>query len=126
MDRTQATTRTDSIAGRRATVLTPEDVDGLHWRDVPGWDGALERILWHDASDVETCAGILALAPGMPHPRHAHSAAAHHLYVLSGSLHIGDVTLVRGGYAYIPAGADHGPESAGPEGCTLLFVVEPL
>ena len=109
---------------RQATVLTFEAVSDLPWTDVPGWDGAVERVLWQDAERPRACAGLLALAPGRWYPRHMHLQTAHHVYVLSGSLRVGDESLVRGGYAFIPAGTEHGPEVAGSEGCTLLFVTQ--
>ena len=117
-----STVDSDTEQATKVVVVHADQVEGWPWEDVPGWDGSAERVLWMSADG--SSAGVLAMGPGVSHARHVHERAAHHFWVLGGTLHIADDLLVRGSYAYVPAGASHGPESAGPEGCTLFYVYE--
>lgn len=104
-------------------VVHADEVERHRWQDVPQWDGAVERTFWQDAN-FGSCAGVMSLAPAASHARHAHHDVAHHMWILSGSLRIGDEMVGRGSYVHIPRGVEHGPQTAGPEGCTFFFVYD--
>src|SRR5205823_2909250 len=103
-------------------AVSAETVGTMPWR--PNDWGGLSRVLWHDACSGSV-AGVLALGPAEVHTRHAHTDLTHHIWILSGALRIGDDMYGRGSYACMPAGAVHGPEQAGPEGCELFYVLAP-
>ena len=103
-------------------VIAAEGIAELPW--VPNDWGGLARVLWQDRCS-SSVAGVLALGPSESHNRHTHTDVTHHVWILSGSLRIGDDVYGRGSYACIPAGTAHGPERAGPEGCELFYVLVP-
>ncbi len=108
---------------RGSSVILPADIVGaLPWQS-NDW-GGLSRLLWEDRQ-TGSIAGILALAPSEVHDRHRHVDVTHHIWVLSGSIRIGDEQLGRGSYACMRAGTPHGPEVAGSEGCQLFYVIVP-
>lgn len=115
--------QTAGVTANEVIVLHSDEIETRPWLDVPHWDGAVERTSWRDGT-VGSCAGVMSLAPAAPHPRHAHHDVSHHMWILSGSLRIGDEIVGRGSYIYIPRGVEHGPQTAGPEGCTFLFVYD--
>ena len=115
---------TDVQSHRAASVaLSAEEIAALPW-DPSEW-GGVTRHLWEDRQ-TGSVAGVLALSPGEAHTRHVHRAMTHHVWILSGSLSVGNELLGRGAYTCTAAGSQHGPESAGPEGCQLFYVLVPV
>ena len=102
-------------------ALTSEDVRRLPWKHLNDLPGVEVKTLWRDP-EGKSYSGLMKLGPGASLPRHSHHDAVHHVWVDLGSCRIGDRTLGPGGYAYVPAGIEHGIDRAGPGGCTLLYM----
>ncbi|MEX2557726.1 MAG: cupin domain-containing protein [Actinomycetota bacterium] len=67
--------------------------------------------------------GLFRLQPGAELPVHVHRTFEHHAWVVEGGCVAGDHYLRAGSYEYVPAGAEHGIDRAGPEGCTLFCLM---
>lgn len=110
------------VSSSESMVLGADGIATLPWQ--PNDWGGLSRLLWHDRRSNST-AGILALGPGESHNRHTHIDLTHHVWILKGTLRLGESVYGPGSYACIPAGTEHGPERAGGEGCELFYVLVP-
>jgi mannose-6-phosphate isomerase-like protein (cupin superfamily) len=104
-------------------VLDSAAVEALPWEPRPGLEGVSHKVLWRSGDVV---VGLMRFEPGASEPGHAHHAAHHHLWVVSGSATVAGEELSSGGYAYIPPGVQHATTDVGPEGCVLLFTYRPL
>ena len=112
----------ESVSAASA-ALSAAVIETLPW-NASEW-GGVTRILWQDPQ-TGSVAGMLSLSPGEAHTRHVHRVMTHHVWILGGSLVVGDEVLGRGAYMCTAAGSQHGPERAGSEGCQLLYVLVPV
>jgi len=79
------------------------------------------REKWLEFSDK--CLSLVARwDPGMMIHKHGHNSE-HVLYVISGSMHCGDVECTPGMHITLEQGASFGPFVAGPEGVELFEVM---
>lgn len=102
-------------------LLSSEDVRRVPWEHLNHMPGVHVKTLWADPAGG-SYAGLMKLEAGASIPRHTHHRGIHHVWVDLGSCRVGDRTLGPGGYAYVPAGVEHGIDRAGPGGCTLLYL----
>jgi quercetin dioxygenase-like cupin family protein len=107
----------------RLRILDRAAVDALPWEPRAGHSGVSQKVLWRSGDVV---VGLLRFEPGATEPGHAHHAAHHHVWVVSGSATIAGRPLQEGSYAYIPPGVVHETSHVGPDGCTLLYTYRPL
>jgi quercetin dioxygenase-like cupin family protein len=107
----------------REHVLSSTDVEAKPWRPFADQPGVRDKVLWEDPSSG-SYAGIMELAPRARVRPHVHHAGVHHLYVVCGSceLSVSERVLGPNAYGFVPAGALHGIDEAGPEGCTIFFL----
>jgi quercetin dioxygenase-like cupin family protein len=102
-------------------LLDTCEVASLPWRPFAGEEGVRDRVLWQDP-DGASYAGLLDLEPGASVAPHLHRGAVHHLWVVSGHCEIGGRTLGAGSYVFVPGGAEHAIQRAGPTGCVLFYL----
>jgi quercetin dioxygenase-like cupin family protein len=93
--------------------------EAIEWRPFPRAAGVSIKVLHRDQQS-HRYTGLLYLAPGAELPRHRH-ATDEDLYVVEGSLDLGDVRVEAGDYCHAEAGSIH-EVARSPEGCTLLVV----
>jgi quercetin dioxygenase-like cupin family protein len=93
--------------------------EAIEWRPFPRAAGVSVKVLHRDLTSC-TYTGLIYLAPSAELPRHRH-AAAEELYVVEGSLELGDVRVEAGDYCHAEAGSIH-EAARSAEGCTLLVV----
>lgn len=111
-------------------VWDRKHVEFIHVDDVP-WqplsvvgegmtEGCEVRVLSIDPADgATTC--ILKMPAGWTHGEPFVTDAPEQLYVLSGDLHIGEITYTEGNYTYRPAGVAHDSMWSN-SGCTALVM----
>lgn len=103
--------------------------------------GVLSRVVYADAADVpwvklhehagfsikslyESDAnrvGLMQLEPDAVHPPFAFGRMEGHLYVVAGTIILGERSLTVGCYACVPPGQAPGAVIGGPDGGTLLY-----
>ena len=110
-----------SIAISEEVALSSTEISALPWRPMDGVAGVYVKTLWSDAGEG-SYAGLMKMVPGAYVPLHTHRSASHHVWVESGSAHVGDRTFGTGSYVHVPIGIEHGIDEAGPGGCTLLYL----
>ena len=93
--------------------------EALEWRPFPRATGVSIKVLHRDY-EARTYTALVYLAPGAEMPRHRH-AAAEDLYVVEGTLDLGDVQIEAGDYSHADAGSIHDVARTS-EGCTLLLI----
>ncbi|HEX6262676.1 MAG TPA: cupin domain-containing protein [Actinomycetota bacterium] len=102
-------------------IVDAAKVERRPWRPLGGEVGVGYRPLWVGAGSG-SYAGVMRMDPGASIRHHAHAYAVHHMWVLEGECAVGERTLEPGAYAFVPAGVEHGIDSAGPEGCTFFYL----
>jgi anti-sigma factor ChrR (cupin superfamily) len=107
----------------RLRVLDRAAIEAMPWEPRPGQDGVWQKTLWRSGDVV---VGLLRFAHGATEPGHAHHAAHHHIWVVSGSATVAGRSLTEGSYAYVPPGVVHETRDVGPDGCVLLYTYRPL
>jgi len=93
--------------------------EALEWRPFPRATGVSIKVLHRDY-EAKTYTALVYLAPGAEMPRHRH-ASAEDLYVVEGTLDLGDVQIEAGDYSHADAGSIHDAARTS-EGCTLLLI----
>ncbi|MEV4137019.1 cupin domain-containing protein [Dactylosporangium sp. NPDC049742] len=106
---------------RRATIMTPVDINQLAWVPVDACRGVHVKQLGEEDGCV---AALIAYQPGATTPGLAHPEAQHHIWVVSGQASVAGRRLRAGGYAHVPEGSVH-PIEAGTSGCVLLQLYIP-
>ena len=101
-------------------VLDWSEIENMDWHPMVGAAGVSTKILWRDPAGI-SFAGMMRVEPGASLAHHMHRFAAHHLLVIEGTARVGERWLRPGGYAFVPAGAQHGLDEVGPQGCILFF-----
>jgi anti-sigma factor ChrR (cupin superfamily) len=93
--------------------------------EAKGWKELPVRGAWIKLLSIERQRGYAVLMgkleAGVRYPAHTHTEAEE-LYILTGDLHIGDLSLHPGDFHHADAGTDHGVNYS-VEGCTLLAVL---
>lgn len=102
-------------------------VEILHQAEVPyapivaaGWPSGAELKLLSSDADTHALTGLLRLAPGYRRPA-GHLATESELFVISGSVRIGDTTREWGYYEFAAGGTTHEPWVS-EAGCTMLLM----
>ncbi len=103
-------------------ALNPVEIDLLPWRQVDGYPGVFEKVLWRFGDYVQA---LIRYEPGAGTPGEPHLVAHHHIWVVSGAATIARRRLVAGSYMHVPPGVVHRVEDVGPEGATLLQMHRP-
>jgi glyoxylate utilization-related uncharacterized protein len=111
----------DDLAALR--VLSAGDVDGIPWMPLRGLTGVTQKVLWQ-AGDIVI--GLIRVEGGHDKPAHAHDAAYHHIWIVSGSCTMVGQPLTAGAYVYVPPGVDHEVGDVGAEGCVYFYTHRPL
>jgi len=101
-------------------ILDWFEIENMDWSRIAGAEGVSTKILWRDPAGI-SFAGLMRIEPGASLASHTHRFATHHLLMVEGTARIGQRWLRAGGYAFIPAGAPHGLDEVGPQGCILFF-----
>lgn len=94
------------------------NVDKLPWHELAGAIGVDVKMLYAAGSTV---AGLLRLRPGAEEPSHLHLDREHDLWVLAGSVTVGETELIAGSYLHVPCGVRHTLHDGGTG--SLLFYV---
>ncbi|RBP50754.1 cupin domain-containing protein [Arenicella xantha] len=81
-----------------------------------GFTKTLLPVYFESASTMYISSG----APYTKVPKHSHDEGAGIRFMISGSIHFGDVELTQGDWMYIPAGAGYEFE-VGPQGATMCY-----
>jgi hypothetical protein len=92
--------------------LQPESADHLR---------VVYFVLGDDADPESPTVAVLEMNPGCVITRHAHTCERFEI-VVKGTLDVGARVLNPGDVMISHAGAEYGPHTAGPEGCTTLEV----
>lgn len=104
------------------------DTSKIEWEasSVPGFpEGAMRKTLHRNPENGS--AAVLRRHPkGYVEPRHLHTTASHGVYILSGSVRMGDYVAGPGHFFYAPAGSPHGPIEALEDVEFLLWSDGPL
>ena len=96
------------------------EIEDMDWSPLAGSEGVSTKTLWRDPAGISS-AGLMRIEPDAILATHTHRFAVHHLLIIEGTLRVGQRWLRAGGYAYVPAGAPHGVDEVGPNGCVLFF-----
>jgi hypothetical protein len=103
----------------RLITLDPAHIDRLAWQPVPGCPGVRAKELWRRGDHVDA---LISYEAGASTPGSPHSAADHHIWVISGRATVAGQEAVAGSYAYVPPGVAHQVRDVAAGGCVLLQV----
>jgi quercetin dioxygenase-like cupin family protein len=98
------------------TLYRPKAVE---WRPFPLMDGVTLKVLHRELAGV-VLHGLVRVAPQARIPRHRH-ASVEDVYLIEGTLVMGDVTMRAGEYCHSEAGSIH-TSAHSPTGCTFLLI----
>jgi mannose-6-phosphate isomerase-like protein (cupin superfamily) len=99
-------------------TLPKEVVDSLPWEPLAGCTGVINKTVYR-AGDV--VAGLVWMRPGAAETPHLHGHGQHHVWVLEGTIRIGETELPAGSYLHVPEGLLHAVRDAG-DGSLVFYV----
>jgi glyoxylate utilization-related uncharacterized protein len=103
-------------------AVNPQEIDGIPWEPVNGFDGVHQKIIWQLGGFTQA---LIRFQPGAATVGEPHLAAHHHIWVVSGAATIAGRRLTAGSYVHVPPGVLHPVKDIGPDGCTLLQTHRP-
>lgn len=115
------TTADKAKPGAHSVLIDHGQANAISWarfRDAKGVQG---KLFWEDPQQ-RSSAGLMRLDPGAGVALHTHRRHDHHVLVLSGSCRVEGKEVEAGAYHFVPAGTEHGIESAGKQGCTIFYL----
>lgn len=115
-----------SISIAAPTTVNHLAIEEIPWEPYRDFKGAEYLGVFHktvfELPGAKGYAGLVKLEASAELPAHVHRTFEHHAWIVAGGCVAGDRYLREGSYEYVPAGASHGIDRAGPEGCTLFYL----
>jgi quercetin dioxygenase-like cupin family protein len=122
-EREMISTPASTAARTTLNRLTIEEIPWEPYRDRDGiaQDGVFQKIVF-ELPGAKGYAGLFKLEASAELLTHVHRTFEHHAWIVSGGCVAGEHYLREGSYEYVPPGANHGIDRAGPDGCTLFYL----